>query len=64
LSLFYGSYLNVNLVVSLTGAGKEKVSGINGTMHCNRLHFKPEQEEIEGYLIHYGVIGISVSVFL
>jgi hypothetical protein len=51
-------------VVSLTGAGKEKVSGINGTMHCNRLHFKPEQEEIEGYLVHYGVIGISVSVFL
>jgi hypothetical protein len=46
-------------VVSLTGAGKEKVSGINGTMH-----FKPEQEEIEGYLVRDGVIGISVSVFL
>ncbi|CAM6060304.1 unnamed protein product [Sphagnum tenellum] len=28
-------------------------------MHCNRLHFKPEQEEIEGYLVHYGVIGTA-----
>jgi hypothetical protein len=51
-------------VVSLTGAGKEKVSGINGTMHCNTLHSKPEQEEIEGYLVRHGVIGISVSILL
>jgi hypothetical protein len=51
-------------VVSLTGAGKEKVSGINGTMHCNTPHFKPKQKETEGYLIRYGVIGISVSIFL
>jgi hypothetical protein len=63
-SWLYGSCLNVNLVVSLTGAGKEKVSGINGTMHCNTLHLKPEQEEIEGYLVRYGVIGIGVSIFI